>query len=93
MLMSGVGVTAPLYASHVFTTISGQNKGFVSCVHFLILAVVIGNSLKAQNKNVDEISIVDIPIKSSVEITSKNTKTKGNDKTDTDERLIMKKKK
>ena len=95
MLMSGVGVTAPLYASHVFTTISGQNKGFVSCVHFIILAILIGNSLKSQNRNEVEKSIEDIPTKSSEGITSKNTEIniKSDDNTKTDKKVTVTKKK
>lgn len=86
MLMSGVGVTAPLYASQIFTTISGQNKGFVSCVHFLILAIVISNSLKVQNRKVIEKSVIGIPLKSSGEITSSETNTKSDDNKNTDKK-------
>lgn len=49
MLISGVGVTAPLYASQVFSTISGVKKGYVTCVHLMVLVVLIGHFLKGMH--------------------------------------------
>lgn len=49
MLISGVGVTAPLYASQVFSTISGEKKGYVTCVHFIFLVLFIGHYLKSMH--------------------------------------------
>jgi hypothetical protein len=49
MLISGVGVTAPLYASQVFSAISGERKGYVTCVHLMILVIFIGHFLKGMH--------------------------------------------
>jgi hypothetical protein len=49
MLISGVGVTAPLYASQVFSAISGERKGYITCVHLMILVIFIGHFLKGMH--------------------------------------------
>lgn len=67
MLISGVGVTAPLYASQVFSTISGDRKGYVTCLHFMVLVVVIGHSLKGMRvgkvKVAEKRATIEVPVK------------------------------
>jgi hypothetical protein len=46
MLISGVGVTAPLYAAQVFSTIPGEKKGYVSCAHLIVLVTIISYFLR-----------------------------------------------
>lgn len=80
MLISGVGVTAPLYASRIFTLISGQNKGFVSCAHFALLSIVIGNLLNVHNMDKEEEIIINVTEKVSDDTSISNTN--GDDKID-----------
>lgn len=47
MLISGVGVTAPLYASQIFSAIPGEKKGYVSCAHLLVLVTIISYFLRS----------------------------------------------
>lgn len=47
MLISGVGVTAPLYAAQIFSTIPGEKKGYVSCAHLLVLVTIISYFLRS----------------------------------------------
>ena len=43
MMISGVGIISPLYASHIFSSIPGEKyKGYVSCVHFIALVLFVG---------------------------------------------------
>jgi hypothetical protein len=64
MLISGVGVTAPLYAAQVFSTIPGEKKGYVSCAHLIILVTIISYFLRTlplesspSTKNSDDICV------------------------------------
>jgi hypothetical protein len=70
MLTSGVGVTAPLYASQVFSAISGERKGYVTCVHLMVLVLFIGHFLKGMHvvKVADKCDTIGIPSTNSNQI-------------------------
>ena len=49
MMISGVGIISPLYASQIFSFIPGERyKGYVSCVHFIALVLFVGYLLPSK---------------------------------------------
>ena len=80
MLISGVGVTAPLYAAQIFSTIPGEKKGYVSCAHLLILVTIVSYFLRSvpleaslrSNKSYDDVSTSPTSVSAIEKIRSKS---------------------
>lgn len=55
MMISGVGIISPLYASQIFSAIPGEKyKGYVSCVHFIALVLLVGYLLPSTHASNEE---------------------------------------